>query len=209
MDKVVHKRPSPKEKKRLQLLQEELEGQELTALLERLQKQFDLSVNQIAKMAGIEMSALHKILKGENRQFKPERVDQLLYELEEDGKFPNPYEKAIWQRALRIAACLHVDLYKRVEPRVRQIEDVEKRLEVLKIYLKAEYHALAEEYDKTGGTFPVFIPFIDALAQELHKRWEQIRVPPGCDLGQIGENYYKKTGRDRVCVRTSRKIHHG
>jgi len=191
MDKVVHKKLSPKEKKRLQLLQEELEGQELTVLLERLQKQYDLSVNQMADAAGMDESALHKILKGENREFKAEHVDALLNELEQQGRFPSEHERAIWQRALRIAAFLHFAIYKAIEPRLRQIEDVGKRIESLKVYLREQYPSLAETYDKSGGTFPMFVPLFDVLAKELHKRYGWIRVPLGYRLSRVeGNRYY-------------------
>lgn len=196
MDKSVHNQLSPEEEKRLQLLQEELEGQELTALLERLQKQCELSANQIAIAAGMDESAYHKILKGANREFKAEHVDNLLDELERQGKLANPYEKKIWHRSLRIAAFLHFSFYKLIEPRLRKIHDVSQRIEALKSYLQEQYPALAETYDETGGTFPVFIPFIDALAQELHKRWGWIRVPPGYNLGQVGKNHYTLISTD-------------
>ncbi|HPP62310.1 MAG TPA: SUMF1/EgtB/PvdO family nonheme iron enzyme [Anaerolineales bacterium] len=196
MDKSVHKKLSPKEKKRLRLLQEELEGQELTALLERLQKQCELSANQMAIAAGMDESAYHKILKGDNREFKAEHVDNLLDELERQGKLANPSEKKIWHRSLRITASLHFVFYKAIEPRIREIQDVGQRIEALKSYLKKQYPALAETYDETGGTFPVFVPFFDALAQELHKRWGWIRVPPGYNLGQVGKNHYTLISTD-------------
>src|SRR6266498_3292183 len=170
MDNVVHNPLPPEEQERLTRLQEELEGQELTALLERPQQQFKLSVNQIAIAADMDESALHKILKGENREFKAEQVDALLDDLEQNHGIFNSYERAIWQRALRIAAFLHFELYKAVEPRLRKIEDPVKRIEALKAYLREQYPALTETYDESGGTFPIFIPLVDITARELDKR---------------------------------------
>jgi formylglycine-generating enzyme required for sulfatase activity len=196
MDKVVHKQPSLKEKKRLKLLQEELEGQELTALLERLKQQCDLSVNQMAVAAGMDESAFHKILKGENREFKADHVNALMDELERLGKFSNPVERTIWLRAFRISSLSHYDIYKAIEPRLRQIEDPVERIKALEVYLRKQYSALAETYDETGGTFPVFIPFIDALARELHNRWGWIRVPPGYRLSRVEKDHYYLASTD-------------
>ncbi len=196
MDKVVHKPLPPKERRRLKLLQEELEGQELTVLLERLQKQFDLSVNQMAIAAGMDESAMHKILKGENREFKAKHVDALLDELERRGKLTNVNERAIWQRALRIAAFLHFAIYKAFEQRLRQIEDIGKRIEALKSLLREQYPSLAETYDKSGGTLPIFVPLFDIVGRELHKRWGWIRIPPGYDLNRIEGNRYYMVSTD-------------
>ncbi len=190
MDNVVHNPLPPEEQERLTRLQEELEGQELTALLERLQQQFKLSVNQIAIAADMDESALHKILKGENREFKAEQVDALLDDLEQNHGIFNSYERAIWQRALRIAAFLHFELYKAVEPRLRKIEDPVKRIEALKAYLREQYPALTETYDESGGTFPIFIPLVDITARELDKRWGWIRIPSGYRLSGVKGNEY-------------------
>lgn len=173
MDNVVLNPLPPEEQERLKRFQEELEGQELTVLLERIQQQFDLSVNQIAVAAGMDESALHKILKGENREFKAEHVDALLDYLEQQGKLKYVYELAIWKRALRVSAFLHFDIYKVVEPRLRKIEDTAKRIEALKAYLREQYPALAETYDKSGGTFPVFVPLFDVVARMLNERFKQ------------------------------------
>jgi formylglycine-generating enzyme required for sulfatase activity len=175
MDKVVHNSLSPEEMERLKKLQHELEGQELTLLLERLQQQCDLSVNQTADAAGMDESALHKILKGENREFKASYVDALLEGLERQGKLSNPLEISVWKRALRISAYLHYDLYKSIEPRLRQIEDTGERIEALKTYLKEQYPTLTETYDKTGGTFPLFVPLFDVAARVLDEKWGKAR----------------------------------
>lgn len=199
MDNLDHtQQPSSEEEKRLKLLQEELEGRELIELLERLQKQCALSANQMAIAAGMDESAYHKILKGENREFKAEHVDNLLDELERQEKLTNANEKAIWKRSLRIAAFLHFDVYKAIEPRLRKIQDVGQRIEALKIYLREQYQPLAETYDKTGGVFPVLVPFIDALAQQLHTRWGWIRVPPGYRLSNVERNHYYLISTDLV-----------
>jgi formylglycine-generating enzyme required for sulfatase activity len=190
MDNSVHTSLSPEEQERLTRLQVELEGRELTVLLGRLQQQYDLSVNQIAEAAGMDESALHKILKGENREFKAEHVDALLDELERLNKFANPCERAIWQRALRISAFMHFGLYKAVEPRLRNIPEPGKRLDALQTYLREQYPALAETYDNSGGTFPIFVPLIDIVARELNKRWGWIRIPPGYQLNRIEGNHY-------------------
>ena len=171
MDNVVHNPLPPEEQERLARLQQEIEGQELTVLLERLQQQCNLSVNQMADAAGIDESALHKILKGENREFKAEQVDALLDYLEQQGKLKNTYELAIWKRALRVAAVLHFELYKAIELRLQDIEDPVKRVEALKAYLQEQYPALAKTYDKSGGTFPVLVPLFDVVARELNKRF--------------------------------------
>jgi formylglycine-generating enzyme required for sulfatase activity/DNA-binding Xre family transcriptional regulator len=164
---------SPEEQKHLANLQQEIEGQELTVLLERLQQQCNLSVNQMADASGIDESALHKILKGENREFKAEHVDALLDYLEQQGKLKNTHELAIWKRALRVSAFLHFEIYKAVEPRLLKIEDTVKRIEALKAYLREQYPALTETYDKSGGTFPVLVPLFDVIARELNKRFIQ------------------------------------
>ncbi len=196
MDNIVHTPLPPEEQERLTRLQEELEGQELTVLLERIQKQFDLSVNQIAIAAGMDESALHKILKGENREFKAEHVDALLDYLEQQGKLKNTYELAIWKRALRVSAFLHFDIYKAVEPRLLKIEDTVKRIEALKTYLREHYPALAETYNKSGGTFPVLVPLFDIAARELNKRWGWIRIPSGYRLNHISKNHYSLISTD-------------
>lgn len=196
MDKVVLNSLPSEEQERLKHFQEELEGRELTRLLERIQKQFDLSVNQIAIAAGMDESTLHKILKGENREFKAEHVDALLDYLEQQGKLKNTYELAIWKRALRVSAYLHFDIYKAVEPRLRKIEDAVKRIEALKAYLREQYPALAETYNKSGGTFPVFVPLFDVAARELTKRWGWIRIPSGYQLNHIKGNHYNLISTD-------------
>src|SRR6266542_649436 len=196
MDNIVHNPPPPEEQERLKLLQEELEGQGLTALLERLQQQFKLSVNQIAIAAGMDESALHKILRGENREFKAEQVDALLDNLGQIRGLLSTYARAIWQRALRIAAFIHFDLYKAIEPRLREIEDPVMRIEALKAYLHEHYAALTETYDKSGGAFPMFVPLLDVIASELNRRWGWIRVPFGYRLSEIKDDRYYLVSTD-------------
>jgi len=173
MDKSVHN--ASDEQNRLETLQQELEGQELTALLERMQQQYDLSVNQMAVATGMDESALHKILRGENREFKAAHVDSLLQELEQQGKITDAGEIMVWKRALRVSAFIHYDLYKTIEPRIRAIEDVGKRIEALKTCLEEQYPALAETYDKTGGTFPLLLPLSEVAARLLQQKWGQER----------------------------------
>ena len=196
MDKIVHNSLLPEEQARLTQLQQELEGQELTVLLERIQREFGLSVNQIANVAGMDESALHKILKGENREFKAEHVDALLDDLEQHRRFLNQHERAIYQRALRVAAFLHFDLYKAIEPRLRRVEDPVKRIEALKEYLSEQYPALAGTYDKSGGAFPTFIPLIDVVARELNERWGWIQIPSGYQLRSAKGNRYHLISTD-------------
>ncbi|MGH2521226.1 MAG: formylglycine-generating enzyme family protein [Anaerolineales bacterium] len=190
MDNSVPDNLSPEELERLSQLRQELEGQELTALLRKISEQLGLSINEIAKSAGMDMSALHKIMAGENREFKKEHVDLLVADLESKGKFDNPREKELWRQHLRIAAHLHFDLYKAAEIRLRNIADPEARLKALVAYLRSQYAALAETYETTGGEFPAVVTLADMLARNLLKRWDWIRVPEGYELQRVGVDRY-------------------
>jgi formylglycine-generating enzyme required for sulfatase activity len=191
MDNSVLDNLPPEKQEQLAQLQQKLEGLELIPLLQNLMEQFELSVNQVAVSAGMDESALHKLLDGQHREFKAEQVDALLNDLEMLNKLRDPYEQSIWRRALRIAAFQHFDFYKSVEPRLRTIQNPDEREKVLTEYLRQQYPALAETYDNTGGQFPAFVPLVDILSRNLLQRWGWIRIPAGYRLQRVeGDRYY-------------------
>src|ERR1051325_4070710 len=100
-------------------LQALLEGRELVPMLRLLMKRFDLSLNQLGFASEMDVSALHKIIQGEHREFKSDHVDSLLDEMERVGNLTDPLEKEIWRRELRIAAFSHYDIYKAVTTSIR------------------------------------------------------------------------------------------
>jgi formylglycine-generating enzyme required for sulfatase activity len=192
MDNAVHNSLPSEEKEKLAHLQEELEDQELIPLLEQLKQRCNLSVNQIAVAAGMDESALHKILKGENREFKANHVDALLDDLEQQNRLSNS-ERVIWQRALRVAAWIHYHIYK-MEPRVLQsllqIEDIVKRVDAWKVYVRKQFQAAVETYDESDGMLPMLVPLIPSIVSELNKRYGWIRIPLGYELSRIESNRY-------------------
>jgi formylglycine-generating enzyme required for sulfatase activity len=180
----------PPEDERIAKLRAELEGLDLLLLLRALMARFGLSVNQTAVSAGMDESALHKLLDGEHREFKAGHVDALLDDLETLGKLTDPAEKEVWRRALRVAAYLHFDVYKAALPRLNRIEEPMEREKALADYLRVQHPALAEIYDSTGGQFPVVIPFVDVLARRMLKQWDWIKTPEGYELLDGTEDVY-------------------
>ncbi|MBI3242977.1 MAG: formylglycine-generating enzyme family protein [Chloroflexi bacterium] len=194
MDNSILDNTSPEEHERLVELQAELEGLEFAPLLKKLMKQFDLSsVKQTAVSAEIDDSILNKILKGEHHEFKAKNVDALLDDLETLDKLTNLAEKEIWRRELRIAAFLHYDFYKSVEPRLKEFGTTAQQEIAWKIYRRQAYPAAAKTYDETkeqlGQPFPLVLPLADLLAAKLKgKDW--IKVPEGFELLDVEEDSY-------------------
>lgn len=195
MDKNVFDNPSPEERERLAALEGELNGLDLIPLLERLQQRFSLSVNQVAVAAELDESALHKILNGEKRRFKPEHVDALLDDLETCGQLTDPAEKWVWHRALRVAAHINAVTYKEIEPILLKIDDPAKKAEALDTYLRNQYPALAQTHDDTGGLLPSVLPLVDVLSRRLHDQWGWIRVPDGYEVTRVTDDSYGLIGK--------------
>ena len=140
-------------------------------------KRFGLSVNQVAMHAGMDMSGLHKILQGEHREFKAAYVDALLDDLQNGGELQDPVEKEIWRRELRIAAFIHYDVYKAVQPRLIGMMNEEELAAIVTEYVKRQYPLLVDTYDKTSGQFPALLPI--AIADRLlqgHPTFEFVTV---------------------------------
>jgi len=183
---------SPEEQLRLSQLQKEVEGLDLIFLLKKIMSTFAISANQLAVSAQMDESAFHKILAGEHREFKAEHVDFLLEDLEELTKLVNPHEKAIWRRALHIAAFLHFNSYKVLENRLRHISDLKEKEKIIEEYLSNQYPALNNTYDSTGGRFPIFIPIVHTIARQI--------------LDRFASDNIKKAKKDDLINSLSRKV---
>ena len=169
-------------------LDAELDGLDLTTLLERLMARTGKTVPQMATSAEIEQPVLYKILNGENREFKAEHADRLLEGLATQGCLTDPAEAAVWRQWLHVAAYVHFEEYKAALPRLKRITDLQERLAALAEHLTQQYQALARTYERTGGQFPAGVALVDVVARQMHARYGWIRVPEGCELRDGNED---------------------
>ena len=158
------------EHQRLSELQGEYDGRTLVELLEMLMQRFELSTLQIALSAGMDASAFGKMLRGERRQFQQEHIDTLLEDLWQQRKLTDPTLLLVLHRALRIAAVMHADMLKDIEPRLQGIRDVGERIQAVSVYFEKMYPAWAEVYDATQGAVPALLPPLTVSVAEQYLR---------------------------------------
>ena len=146
------------EHQRLQALHGEFEGLSLVELLEGLMEQFELSTLDVATSANMDVSAFGKMLRGERRQFQQEHIDALLEDLWQRQILTDPTLLLVWHRAFRVAAVVHADMLKDIEPRLKKIPDVDERIQAVRSYFEKMYPAWADLYDTTQGQLPALLP---------------------------------------------------
>jgi formylglycine-generating enzyme required for sulfatase activity len=159
-------------------LWEDLNGRELSSLLNQFMRWYRLSDNDVVTYAEIKRSTVRSAI--DYGEFTPAHVNKLLAQVQQHREIMSS-DYHTWHKALSLAAYI---LHQRYTARERQWDFSDAKV------MKNLYQALAQAYDETTGVPVELILSLPRFAEIWENEWGWIRVPKSYRVTRVEKNRY-------------------